>query len=65
MAFTFIIGAWIYPLALTLAAATWALWHRPEEHMGFMPLAGLQTMFRLGVGTIVSLAGWLAWALLA
>lgn len=62
MAFTIVIGTWIYPLALTLAAAAWALWERPSEYMGFMPVRAFNVMVRLGVGAIASLAAWLAWS---
>ena len=65
--FTITFGWWLLPLVITVASMAWAIPVRDDERRSgsyFPALDGLESAFRTGVATIVSLIAWLVWALL-
>jgi hypothetical protein len=63
-----VLGYWIIPAALTIAAFAWALPMRDNERPNGGMFDGLGyamgSLFRTGAALITSLAVWLIWALL-
>lgn len=61
---TITLGWWLAPAIITLAAFIWARWEAPNlgTELGIPDIADV---FLYAVATGVSLAAWLAWAVLA
>lgn len=55
---TVYIGYWAIPLVITFSLLVWALTAKSEGPIDLVPL------FKLAISVILSLVGWLIWALL-
>lgn len=62
------LGWWLAPLAVTLLSFGLA-WGKcvlvPDSGGGYFPMGALMAVFLFPLAAVVSLAAWLAWALLA
>lgn len=54
---------WIFPLLVTVALFTWAIWIRQSDLGGFIPSP--MPLFRVVAAIIGALVAWLIWALVA
>jgi len=57
------IGFWVLPTLVTVISFWWAL-SRFEKSVGWIDMAPLTNMIRLGAALIISLIAWLIWAVL-
>jgi hypothetical protein len=67
MSFTVLIGWWLAPCLVTVAASTWAGWagdHSSSSGYGNIG-KGLGNALIFGVALVASLIAWLIWALAA
>jgi hypothetical protein len=60
MSMTLTIGWWVLPLAVTIAAFTWALWGSDGGTLGDAVVGS----FFVAFAAIISLSAWLIWSLL-
>ena len=61
---TITIGAWVIPLAITIAALGWTTVSAFKRDGGTYGVGHLLSLAAAGVAIIVSLVAWLVWAVL-
>lgn len=60
-----VVGWWIVPAAITVAALLWAAWMRePYSDGGSYGFSGLVNLLWYLIALVPSLAAWLIWSLL-